>query len=123
MQTEATFKTVLLNPSTTASDLVRQAIQGSRLPSTELESDYYLIIKQVEGGTFAVLEPQEHPLVVFDNLVVEATELPKVKRSSVGSISSVSSNLSMLPAITRLPMILQSNFISIEEPTIILTTA
>jgi len=104
LQTEATFKTVLLNPSTTASDLVRQAIQRFRLPSAELESDYYLTIKQVEGGTFAVLEPQEHPLVVFDNLVVEATELPKVKRSSVGSISSVSSNLSMLPAIKKLSM-------------------
>ena len=104
LQTEATFKTVLLNPSTTASDLVRQAIQRFRLPSAELESDYYLTIKQVEGGTFAILEPQEHPLVVFDNLVVEATELPKVKRSSVGSISSVSSNLSMLPAIKKLPM-------------------
>ena len=104
LQTEATFKTVLLNPSTTASDLVRQAIQRFRLPSAELESDYYLTIKQVEGGAFAVLEPQEHPLVVFDNLVVEATELPKVKRSSVGSISSVSSNLSMLPAIKKLSM-------------------
>ena len=104
LQTEATFKTVLLNPSTTASDLVRQAIQRFRLPSAELESDYYLTIKQVEGGTVAVLEPQDHPLVVFDNLVVEATELPKVKRSSVGSISSVSSNLSMLPAIKKLSM-------------------
>ena len=104
LQTEATFKTVLLNASTTASDLVRQAIQRFRLPSAELESDYYLTIKQVEGGAFAILEPHEHPLVVFDNLVVEATELPKVKRSSVGSISSVSSNLSMLPAIKKLSM-------------------
>ena len=104
LQTEATFKTVLLNPSTTASDLVRQAIQRFRLPAAEVESDYYLTIKQVEGGAFAVLEPTEHPLVVFDNLVVEATELPKVKRSSVGSISSVSSNLSMLPAIKKLSM-------------------
>ncbi|KAF8815805.1 hypothetical protein BYT27DRAFT_7128587 [Phlegmacium glaucopus] len=104
LQTEATFKTVLLNPSTTASDLVRQAIQRFRLPSAEVESDYYLTIKQVEGGAFAVLDPKEHPLVVFDNLVVEATELPKVKRSSVGSISSVSSNLSMLPAIKKLSM-------------------
>ena len=104
LQTEATFKTVLLNPSTTASDLVRQAIQRFRLPSAEVESDYYLTIKQVEGGASLVLQPHEHPLVVFDGLVVEATELPKVKRSSVGSISSVSSNLSMLPAIKKLPM-------------------
>ncbi|KAF8164737.1 hypothetical protein B0H34DRAFT_855276 [Crassisporium funariophilum] len=104
LQTEATFKTVLLNPSTTASDLVRQAIQRFRLPSAEEESDYYLTVKQVEGGGFAVLKPQEHPLGVFETLVVEATELPKVKRSSVGSISSVSSNLSMHPAIKKLSM-------------------
>ncbi|KAF4615930.1 hypothetical protein D9613_011321 [Agrocybe pediades] len=104
LQTEATFKTVLLNPSTTASDLVRQAIQRFRLPAGEDENDYYLTVKQVEGGASTVLQPVEHPLVVFETLVVESTELPKVKRSSVGSISSVSSNLSMHPAIKKLPM-------------------
>ena len=103
LQTEATFKTVLLNPSTTSSDLVRQAIQRFRLPTAEEESDYYLTVKQVEGGAFTVLEPTEHPLVVFETLVSEA-ELPRVKRSSVGSISSITSNLSMHPAITKLSM-------------------
>ncbi|KAI0687276.1 hypothetical protein C8Q76DRAFT_830441 [Earliella scabrosa] len=103
LQTEATFKTVLLNSSTTASDLVRQAIQRFRLPAGEDEKDYYLTIKQVEGSS-AVLRGEERPLVVFESLVEAAMEIPKVKRSSVGSISSVASNLSMHPAIKKLSM-------------------
>ncbi|EGO04219.1 hypothetical protein SERLA73DRAFT_100458 [Serpula lacrymans var. lacrymans S7.3] len=103
LQTEATFKTVLLNTSTTSSDLVRQAIQRFRLPAGEDENDYYLTVKQVEGSS-AVLLPAEQPLGVFETLVEAAMELPKVKRSSVGSISSVASNLSMHPAIKKLPM-------------------
>ncbi|KAL4243161.1 Cell Polarity and Bud Site Selection Regulator [Abortiporus biennis] len=103
LQTEATFKTVLLNTSTTASDLVRQAIQRFRLPSGETEKDYYLTIKQLEGSSLD-LRPEEKPLGVFETLVEEAMELPKVKRSSVGSISSVASNLSLHPAIKKLSM-------------------
>lgn len=103
LQTEATFKTVLLNASTTAQDLVRQAIQRFRLPAGEEEKDYYLTIKQVEGSS-ADLLPHERPLGVFETLVEAALELPKVKRSSVGSISSVASNLSMHPAIKKLSM-------------------
>lgn len=102
LQTEATFKTVLLNSSTTASGLVRQAVQRFRLPGEDI-SNYYLSIKQAEGSS-ATLLPNEKPLVVFESLVEAAMELPKVKRSSVGSISSVSSNLSMHPAIKKLPM-------------------
>lgn len=103
LQTEATFKTVLLNSSTTASDLVRQSIQRFRLPAAEDEKEYFLTIKQVEGSS-AVLRPEEKPLGVFESLVEAAMELPKVKRSSVGSISSVASNLSMHPAIKKLSM-------------------
>jgi hypothetical protein len=103
VQTEATFKTVLLNSSTTSSDLVKQAIQRFRLDTGEDFKDYYLTVKQVEGST-AVLLPEENPLRVFETLVERALELPKVKRSSVGSISSVASNLSMHPAIKKLPM-------------------
>lgn len=104
LQTEATFKTVLLNSSTTSEELIRQALQRFRLSAGEEEGDYYLTVKQVEGGASAVLLPAENPLVVFETLVVEAMELPKVKRSSVGSISSVASNLSQHPAIKKLPM-------------------
>ena len=39
--------------------------------------------------------------MVFETFVVEAMELPKVKKSRVGSVSSesIASNLSMHPAI------------------------
>ncbi len=103
LQTEATFKTVLLNSSTTAADLVRQAMQRFRIPAGEDEGDYFLTVKQQIEGSTTSLQPLEKPLVVFEELV-EAAELPKVKRSSVGSISSVSSNLSMHPAIRKLSM-------------------
>ncbi|KAJ3729959.1 hypothetical protein DFJ43DRAFT_1082981 [Lentinula guzmanii] len=103
LQTEATFKTVLLASSTTSSELVKQALQRFRLPAAEDSSDYYLTIKQAEGSS-AILHDIEKPLVVFESLVEAAMEVPKVKRSSVGSISSVSSNLSMHPAIRKLPM-------------------
>jgi len=103
LQTEATFKTVLLNSSTTAADLVRQAMQRFRIPAAEDEGDYFLTVKQQLEGSTTSLQPHENPLVVFEELV-EAAELPKVKRSSVGSISSVSSNLSMHPAIKKLSM-------------------
>ncbi|KAE9390429.1 hypothetical protein BT96DRAFT_925871 [Gymnopus androsaceus JB14] len=62
LQTEATFKT-----------LVKQALQRFRLPAAEDSNDYYLTVKQMEGSSA--------PLVA-------AMEVPKVKRSSVGSISS-----------------------------------
>ncbi|KAJ7078949.1 hypothetical protein B0H15DRAFT_859879 [Mycena belliarum] len=99
LQTEATFKTVLLNASTTSEDLVRQAVQRFRLEDTDA-AEYYLTVKQVEGSS-AVLRDSERPLGVFEGLVESA---PRVKRSSVGSVSSVASNLSMHPAIKKLEM-------------------
>ncbi|KIK62074.1 hypothetical protein GYMLUDRAFT_73034 [Collybiopsis luxurians FD-317 M1] len=103
LQTEATFKTVLLASSTTSAELVKQALQRFRLPAAEDSQDYYLTVKQLEGSS-AVLHDTEKPLQVFESLVEAAMEVPKVKRSSMGSISSISSNLSMHPAIKKLPM-------------------
>jgi hypothetical protein len=103
LQTEATFKTVLLNSSTSSEELVKQAIQRFRLPAGEDVSDYYLTVKRLEGSS-AELRPEEKPLGVFESLAEAALDLPKVKRSSVGSISSIASNLSQHPAIKRLPM-------------------
>ena len=48
-----------------------------------------------------MLAPHEIPLVVFKN---ETLELPKLNRNSVGSISSIASNLSMHPTIRKLSM-------------------
>ena len=103
LQTEATFKTVLLNSSTTSEELVKQAIQRFRLPAGDDMADYFLTVKRL-GGSSAALRPEEKPLVVFETLAEAALDLPKVKRSSVGSISSIASNLSQHPAIKQLPM-------------------
>lgn len=103
LQSDATFKTVLVNASTTSAELVRQGIQRFRLPHGENPEDYYLSIKQLEGSE-AVLESDENPLLAFEQLVERALSIPTVKRSSVGSISSLASNLSMHPAIAKLGM-------------------
>jgi hypothetical protein len=103
---EATFKTVLLNKSTTTADLVKQSLQRFHLPADRLD-DYYLTIKGV-GGDETVLGLDQSPLTVFEELSEAGAQggaaIPAVKRSSVGSVSSVNSNLSLHPAITRLGM-------------------
>ena len=106
LQTDATFKTVLLNASTTAAELVRQGMQRFRLPAGDDAGAYFLTVKQQLAGATSALAPDERPLRVFEELVEAAALdlMPRVKRSSVGSISSVASNLSMHPAIRRLPM-------------------
>ena len=92
LQTEATFKTVLLNSSTSSEELVKQAIQRFRLPAGEDVTDYYLTVKRLEGSS-AMLCPEEKPLIVFETLAGAALDQPKAKRSSVGNISSIASNL------------------------------
>jgi len=62
-----------------------------------------LTVKRL-GGSSAALRPEEKPLVVFETLAEAALEIPKAKRSSVGSISSIDSNLSQQPAIKQLTM-------------------
>ena len=108
VEAEATFKTVLLNRTTTASDLVKQAMQRFRLTGFELTEEFYLTVKEL-GGEERPLGDDEQPLAIFEELSEKAGAdstfaVPSVKRSSVGSISSISSNLSMNPAITRLGM-------------------
>ncbi|KAG9017658.1 hypothetical protein FRB90_000354 [Tulasnella sp. 427] len=100
LQSEATFKTVLLNSTTTSAELVRQAMQRFRLPHAEDPADYFLTIKQYEGEEATLLK-EEKPLEIFEELVETALNLPTIKRSS---ISSISSNLSMQSAITKLAM-------------------
>ncbi|GAA5946219.1 hypothetical protein JCM3765_000157 [Sporobolomyces pararoseus] len=108
VEAEATFKTVLLNRSTTASDLVKQAMQRFRLTGYELTEEFFLTVKEL-GGEERPLNDDERPLAIFEELSEKAGAdstfaVPSVKRSSVGSINSISSNLSLNPAITRLGM-------------------
>ena len=116
---EATFKTVLLNETTTTEDLVKQAMQRFRLAppvskngATGLDvimQEYYLTAKEVSGDE-TLLEAGQKPLKIFETLSEAAgflspgQGLPSVKRSSVGSINSIASNLSLNPAIEKLRM-------------------
>jgi hypothetical protein len=108
VEAEATFKTVLLNQSTTSADLVKQAMQRFRLTGFELTEEFFLTVKEL-GGDERPLRDDECPLAIFEELSEKAGAdstfaVPSVKRSSVGSINSISSNLSLNPAITRLGM-------------------
>lgn len=104
---EATFKTVLLNGSTTTPELLKQTLQRFRLPLDRTE-DFYLTIREADDEKEDELQNEDKPLVVFQRLADAAhkarLQLPSVKRSSVSSISSISSNLSAHPAIAKLPM-------------------
>ncbi|GAA6000299.1 hypothetical protein JCM10207_007947 [Rhodosporidiobolus poonsookiae] len=107
VESEATFKTVLLNQSTTAAELVKQSMQRFRLVGADLTTeDFFLTVKEV-GGEERPLAADEMPLGIFEEMSERAGEdtlPPSVKRSSIGSINSISSNLSLNPAITRLGM-------------------
>lgn len=103
VDSDSTFKTVLLNDSTSTRDLMRQATQRFRLP--QVSGGYVLTVKSLEGIERSLGE-EERPLQVFDSLSEMDPEhtsatMPSVKRSSVGSISSISSNLSLNPAVAR----------------------
>lgn len=106
---EATFKTVLLSAQTTTQELIMQSVQRFHLSATEEDrACYYLTIKDVVSGEETKVDDQQTPLKLFelmnDSLGYDDLALPSVKRSSVGSISSISSNLSLNPAISRLGM-------------------
>jgi hypothetical protein len=116
VKSEASFKTVLINESTNATDLIRQAVQRFRLRDANqpgVEAGYFLTVRDVIGEEME-LESDERPLSVFLDAVQRWSEenggagrhgatTPTVKRSSVGSISSVMS-LSTHPAIAKLGM-------------------
>lgn len=124
VQSEASFKTALVNETTSAGDLIRQAVQRFHLISPAGEDpvkNYFITVKDFDGSELE-LSPTEKPLVQFQNAVArwtsgetEADELgkilherlgaitPTVNRESVSSISSVLS-LSNHPAIKKLGM-------------------
>ena len=117
IQPDATFKTVLLNETTSSNDLIRQLIQRfglSVVHADTADAGYYLTIKDVSGEEME-LGPDEKPLVAFQDAVQRwasdeeepddflRSMTPTIKRSSVSSISSVAS-LSNHPAIKKLGM-------------------
>ena len=117
IQSEASFKTVLLNETTSTTDLIRQLMQRFRLPHASnpgADAGYFLTIKDLSGEEME-LQASEKPLGAFQEAVQRwgsddedpdqtlRAMTPTVKRSSVSSISSVVS-LSNHPAISKLGM-------------------
>lgn len=103
IESDATFKTTLLNRSTSSSELVKQSMQRFRLNGSEDREEYYLTVREL-GGEERPLSDEEKPLIIYQSLADESAIVPSVKRSSVGSMDSVASGLSLNPAITRLGM-------------------
>ena len=97
---ESTFKTVLTNEETNAKRLVQQAVQRLQLPSNE---DYYLVIKEADGEQVELADEEK----VLEKFLATSAQydddqaVNRIRRSSIGSISSVASNLSQHPAIRK----------------------
>ena len=115
IKSDASFKTVLLNETTSATDLIRQLMQRFHLHGgVHGETGYYLTVKDVSGEAMELLA-DEKPLAAFQEAVRRwaadddepgsalRAMTPTIKRSSVSSISSVAS-LSSHPAIAKLGM-------------------
>jgi hypothetical protein len=102
VESELTFKTVLTNETTTAERVVRQAVQRLGL---DADDDYYLVIKEVDGEQVELAD-DEKVLEKFSAMNQYYTDddagvAKRLRRSSVGSISSIASNLSQHPAIRK----------------------
>ncbi|RUS15419.1 hypothetical protein BC937DRAFT_92482 [Endogone sp. FLAS-F59071] len=90
-----TFKTVMVNPSTTAAELVKQAIlrfhiqeiEGGTGGESNSGVEYYVTVKGVDGEEYT-LAPQDHPLSIFETLTAHLnTPMP-----SVTAIKRISQN-------------------------------
>ena len=92
VESDATFKTVLLNKSTTSTDLVRQAMQ--RFTVEDDANDYVIVLRRLDGEEHT-LWPHESPLQILESLSELQEEdrgphgTPGQSRDSVGSISSL----------------------------------
>ncbi|GHJ86595.1 hypothetical protein NliqN6_2997 [Naganishia liquefaciens] len=101
VESENTFKTVLMNEETDAKRLVQQAVQRLQLPP---DDEYYLVIKEADGEQVE-LAAGEKVLEKFFAMNSQYDDdhqtVTRVRRSSIGSISSIASNLSQHPAIRK----------------------
>lgn len=91
MASDATFKTVLLTRTTTAQDLVKQAMQRFALRSEDAD-DFQIVLHHIDGDEKA-LDPTECPLELLDELASlvdddTSTTMPS-KHDSVTSLMSL----------------------------------
>ncbi|CAJ0627518.1 9621_t:CDS:2 [Entrophospora sp. SA101] len=96
------FKIVLINQMTTTTDLIKQALNRFKIDNENNWDDYFITIKKTNGEE-SHLMPHDHPLEIFQSLNSYSTApLPSIKRSSIASVSSTSSNISNHPKIKNL---------------------
>ncbi|WVQ79371.1 hypothetical protein IAT38_001468 [Cryptococcus sp. DSM 104549] len=134
VQSESSFKTALINETTSAADLIRQATQRFHLPHVPgtagtsssaalVEAGYYVTVRDVNGEEME-LAPDERPLAAFQAAVArwsdaddptatdEHGQLLNARLGAItptvkrSSVSSISSmvSLSSHPAIAKLGM-------------------
>lgn len=90
INSDATFKTVLLTHTTTAQELVKQSMQ--RFSLQDNDEDFQIVLHHIDGDEKA-LGPQECPLVLLDELTTLAADDPPTglpyKHDSVSSLLSL----------------------------------
>ena len=80
IQSEASFKTVLLNETTSSMDLIRQLMQRFRLPHASnpgADAGYFLTIKDLSGEEME-LQASEKPLGAFQEAVQRWGQTTKI---------------------------------------------
>ena len=89
IESDCTFKTVLLNELTTSTELVHQALQRFQLQDNV--QDYAIVLHHLDGEE-QILPPYEHPLQMMQMLSnissMEPLEVPS-KHDSAGSLASL----------------------------------
>ncbi|KAF9930864.1 hypothetical protein FBU30_011153 [Linnemannia zychae] len=87
------YKTVVVTPSTMASDVAHQAVVKFRLApdGTASTGDFYLTVKGVDGDE-TVLQATDKPMAIYQSLTAHlTTPLPPNHRLSISSVSSMMS--------------------------------
>ncbi|KAG0364001.1 hypothetical protein BG005_000033 [Podila minutissima] len=87
------YKTVVVTPTTMASDVAHQAVIKFRLApdGTASTGDFFLTVRGVDGDE-TVLQPTDKPMTIYQSLTAHlTTPLPLNHRLSISSVSSMMS--------------------------------
>ncbi|KAG0348452.1 hypothetical protein BG004_005181 [Podila humilis] len=87
------YKTVVVTPTTMASDVAHQAVIKFRLAPDGAAStgDFFLTVRGVDGDD-TVLQPTDKPMMIYQSLTAHlTTPLPANHRLSISSVSSMMS--------------------------------
>ncbi|KAF9027987.1 hypothetical protein BGZ52_001090 [Haplosporangium bisporale] len=87
------YKTVVVTPTTMASDVAHQAVIKFRLApdGTASTGDFFLTVRGVDGDE-TVLQPTDKPMTIYQSLTAHlTTPLPTNHRLSISSVSSMMS--------------------------------